>query len=82
MAIEERRSLSDADISTGSVSTSARPSTHRGPTAMANADRGDADGSDKGDGTDSGDRGDADGTDRGDQTDRGDRGDTDGTDRR
>jgi hypothetical protein len=84
MATEERRSLSDADISISSVSTSARPSTHRGPTAMADTDRGDTDGTDKGDadGTDTGDRGDTtDATDRGDQTDRGDRGDTDGTDR-
>ena len=73
MAIEERKTLSDDDISTVSVRQSARPGTQRVTAAMRDADQGDVDGTDTGD---------ADGTDAGDATDRADRGDrTDATDR-
>ena len=84
MAIDERRTLSDEEITTTSVRQAAKPSTRRGTVAMADSDKGDADGSDKGDadGSDRGDSGDqTDATDRGDQTDRADSGDADGTDR-
>jgi hypothetical protein len=84
MAIDERRVLSDEDITTTSVRQGVRPGIRHGAVSMADKDQGDADGTDKGDadGTDRADRGDqTDATDRGDQTDRADRGDTDGTDR-
>ncbi len=83
MAIDERKSLSDDDISTVSVRQAARPGA-QGATVAQKTDRGDVDGTDTGDvdGTDSGD---VDGTDtggdrgdkpdRGDQTDRADAGD-------
>lgn len=73
MATEERRSLTDADISTVSVRQGARPSPQRSSMAMQDADQGDADGSDtgdKGDSTDTTDRGDT--TDHGDSADRAD----------
>ena len=84
MAIDERKSLSDEQITTTAVRQSAKPTTRHGAVAMADTDKGDADGTDKGDadGTDKADTGDStDGTDRGDQTDHADRGDADGTDR-
>ena len=69
MTIEDRKTLSDDDISTVSVRQSAR----RATAAMKDADQGDVDGTDTGD---------VDGTDAGDATDRADRGDrTDATDR-
>ncbi len=77
MAIEERKTLSDDDISTVSVRRAARPGSPRTTVAERDADQGDVDGTDTGDvdGTDAGggDRGNA--TDRGDQTDRTDTGD-------
>jgi hypothetical protein len=81
MANEERGSLRDEDIVTTSVRAGVRPSTQRASAAMQDSDRGDADGTDKGDATDKADRGDADATDRGDMTDKADRGDADTTDR-
>jgi hypothetical protein len=82
MANEERGSLRDEDIVTTSVRAGVRPSSQRASAAMQDSDRGDADGTDTGDGTDKADRGDAtDATDRGDTTDRADRGDADTTDR-
>ncbi len=79
MAIDERKSLSDDDISTVSVRQAARPGAQGTTVAQQKADQGDVDGTDTGDvdGTDTGDvdgtdTGDADGSDRGDASDRGD----------
>ena len=78
MAIEDRRTLTDEDISTASVRQPARPSVRRGIVAReqdADQSDADADGTDQAD-TDSTDRGGGgDRTDRGDATDRTDRGD-------
>ncbi len=49
MAIEERKTLSDDDISTVSVRQSARPGTQRVTAATRDADQGDVDGTDTGD---------------------------------
>jgi len=80
MAIDERKSLSDDDISTVSVRQAARPGAQGATVAQQKADQGDVDGTDTGD-VDGTDTGDADGgdrgnaLDRGDQTDRADAGD-------
>lgn len=80
MAIDERRTLSDEDITTTSVRTAARPGAGRVSAAMKDSDgtdTGDADGTDRADadGTDRADRGDqSDKTDSGDRTDQADRG--------
>ena len=91
MAIDERKILTDDDISTVSVRQAARPSIERGTVGTLQADKADADGGDA-DGGDA-DGGDADGGDAdsgdhadGDSTDRTDgdstnRGDSDTTDR-
>jgi hypothetical protein len=74
MAIDERRTLSDEDITTTSVRTAARPG------SGARAAMKDSDGTDKtdSDGTDKADSGGTDKADGGDQTDKAD---SDGTDR-
>jgi hypothetical protein len=78
MAIDERKSLSDADIVTASVRQAARPGPSRSVAMAArDADGSDADGTDRADATDGTDKADSDGTDR---ADRGGR-DADGTDR-
>ena len=77
MAIDDRRTLTDEDISTVSVRQPARPSVQRGIVAReqdADQSDADADGTDQTD-ADTTDRGGGDRTDRGDATDRTDRGD-------
>ena len=85
MAIDERKTLSDDDISTVSVRQATRPSGRPATMTQRDADQGDVDGTDTGD-VDGTDTGDVDGTDagggdkgdaadRGDKTDRADAGD-------
>ena len=80
MAIDERKILTDDDISTVSVRQAARPSIERGTVGTLQADKADADGGDA-DGGDA-DGGDADGGDAdGGDADGGDHADGDSTDR-
>ena len=81
MAIDERKLLTDDDISTVSVRPAARPGLEHGTVGTLQADKADADGGDADGGdADGGDHADGDSTDRadGDSTDRGD---SDSTDR-
>ena len=81
MAIDERKILTDDDISTVSVRQAVRPGIERGTVGTLQADKADADSGDADGGdADSGDHADGDSTDRtdGDTTDRGD---SDSTDR-
>jgi hypothetical protein len=74
MAIDERRTLTDDEITTTSVRTAARPG------SGVRAAMKDSDGTDTGD-ADGTDKADSDGTDRADKGDQTDKADSDGTDR-